>query len=273
MIHAMLHAPLLAAAPADDNLFKLGHQYGTDKVQHGFLPIYARAFGDPAKLSAFLEVGVFRGSSLRMWRDYFINAQIYGLDGFTGVMGNGQVYCQGSCVDEATGGTLGPRVRLLQANQSDELAMERVVRELKAQKLQLDVIIEDGSHLHRDQQLNLAQLFPLLRPGGMYSMEDVHTSFMQGYDERPRAWGTSYNFTLRFQTTGRIVSRHLSRAQTQYLETWVESMTPAVGEGGGRQHAERRSIASSSVVLIKKRLEPIAPKKHEHEARSSSVEG
>ena len=45
-------------------------------MRHGFLPIYADLFGDPYRLRALMEIGVFRGSSLMMWRDYFPEAQV-----------------------------------------------------------------------------------------------------------------------------------------------------------------------------------------------------
>lgn len=37
----------------------------------------------------------------------------------------------------------------------------------------MDVIIDDGSHASADQQMTLAELFPLLADGGWYFIEDL----------------------------------------------------------------------------------------------------
>lgn len=54
-----------------------------------------------------------------------------------------------------------------------------------------DLIIEDGSHRHADQQMNLALLMPLLKPGGLYFLEDLHTSLEPGYDEPAKGKDTT----------------------------------------------------------------------------------
>jgi len=244
------------ASNAAQRLFALGERYGTDKVQHGFLPIYARHINASA-VKPMLEVGVFRAASLRMWRDFLPHAQVYGIDGFTGVMGNGQRVCDGSCVNEARDGALGPRCHLLRADQANATQMRDVVLSLQRDGVALDVIIEDGSHMHRDQQLSLALLLPLVRPGGLYVIEDLHSSFAKGYDEPPRSSRTSYAVVSHFRASGRFVSRHVSAAQAAYLESWIASAEAMVGEGGGRDDPSRRTMASSSICLIRKRTTPI----------------
>jgi hypothetical protein len=37
-----------------------------------------------------------------------------------------------------------------------------------------DIVIDDGSHMHRDQIVSLEEIFPKLNPGGVYICEDVH---------------------------------------------------------------------------------------------------
>ena len=90
-------------------------------------------------------------------------------------MGNGKQLCDGSCVDEARDGALGPRCHLLRADQANATQMAAVVSALQHEGVSLDVIFEDGSHMHREQQTSLALLLPLLRPGGLYVMEDLHS--------------------------------------------------------------------------------------------------
>ena len=88
--------------------------------------------------------------------------------------------------------------------------------------LRLDIVIDDGSHKYRDQQLNLAQLLPLVRPGGYYVIEDVHTSLQRGYDAPPASDGTTLNVLQRFGRTRRMDgSPHLAPRQKRCaLMTW-----------------------------------------------------
>ena len=95
-----LAALLLGAATAKPScstpglplLDQLGRERGTDKstTNHAFTPIYSRAF-EPMRQTArrVMEVGVFYGSSILMWRDYFAKAEIVGVDPFAGLLGHG----------------------------------------------------------------------------------------------------------------------------------------------------------------------------------------
>ena len=56
-------------------------KYNTDKVQHGYLRIYDPIFSDYVdKEINLLEIGVFKGGSLFLWKDYFPKGQIFGID-------------------------------------------------------------------------------------------------------------------------------------------------------------------------------------------------
>lgn len=67
-------------------LTELGRKYGTDKVAHGFTDIYGALLDrDRGQVQRVLEVGVYYGASLTMWRDYFQNANVVGVDFFEGL--------------------------------------------------------------------------------------------------------------------------------------------------------------------------------------------
>jgi hypothetical protein len=91
------------------------------------------------------------GASLKMWRDYFPRARIYGLDMF-----------DASYLDDE-------RVRTFQGDQSDL----GFLAEVAAETGPLDVIIDDGSHWAVHQQMTLGFLFGHVRPGGLYFIEDL----------------------------------------------------------------------------------------------------
>lgn len=55
-------------------------KYGTDKssLQHNYTDIYYRFLNvDRPNIKNVLEIGVYQGNSLRMWRDFFQNASEY----------------------------------------------------------------------------------------------------------------------------------------------------------------------------------------------------
>ena len=137
---------------------------GTDKFgYHDYTPNYFKMFAPlkdaPLKL---LEIGVGGyadddrgGQSLEVWRDFFPNAQITGID------------IQKKTMD------LGPRVEILQGSQVDP----DFLKELVASHGPFDIIIDDGSHRNEHIVASFQMLFPTLAPGGIYVAEDVQTSF------------------------------------------------------------------------------------------------
>ena len=214
------------------NLTRLGTFYGTDKVVQGFTDVYDPRLG-PGRLTVrrVLEVGVFFGASLRMWRDYFPSAHVVGLDTFSGVDGWTNVWGDGRratfpdadrFLREWRRG-MHPRIQLLVGNQSDEHSMRDVVRRLQGSP-PFDIIVEDGSHLNHDQQTNLVQLLPLLVPGGLYILEDLHCSMQSGFDDPRGSYHTTLRALQRFNKTREMRSRHLSNDQSSAVEAWVQSV-------------------------------------------------
>jgi hypothetical protein len=137
----------------------LGIQYGTDKssLHHGYLDIYEKLFklsrNEPIKL---LEIGVLDGGSLKTWEAYFPHATIVGAD-------------------------INPAVRQYQTKRIeiailDQSNLQNLV-DIGIRSGPFDIIIEDGSHLWEHQTTTLKTLFPFLKPGGLYVVEDLQTNF------------------------------------------------------------------------------------------------
>ena len=116
----------------------------------------------------------------------------------------------------------------------------------------MDLIVEDGSHIFRDQQTNLAWLLPLVRPGGVYVIEDITSSSQPTYYKFAPANGTfsSDQTTLHvmqhFNRTLHIKSKHLSAQECCYLDTWIASAEVIVTRG--KTH--------SSLCVVRKRETP-----------------
>lgn len=141
-------------------LDELAALHGTDKgtkpVRSGLTPKaytleYEQVFEELA-VKTLLEIGVSRGASIRMWFDYFPDAHIIGLD------------------IERTLVQAHPRFSFYRGNQADAELLEGII----ARHAPFDVVIDDGSHRLFDQITSLDLLFPHVRSGGLYAIEDLH---------------------------------------------------------------------------------------------------
>ena len=111
-----------------------------------------------------LELGVWKGDSLEMWRAGFPRATIVGID------------IDPPAVD------LGRRVRVEGGDAADP-AFLRAVREKHAPD-GFDVIIDDASHEAQPTAASLAHLFiDHLRPGGTYIVEDWITGYLADFPD------------------------------------------------------------------------------------------
>lgn len=136
----------------------LGNHYGTDKATdlggHAYTEIYESLLGDSRyHVNQVLEIGSYRGASLKMWHDYFPRATVIGLDR--------------EPVDPGIDQDAFPRIRLILGDVRDPAVIARI-REIAP----FDLIIDDGSHLKEEIDSALSSFFPLLEPGGLYAIED-----------------------------------------------------------------------------------------------------
>lgn len=142
-----------------DPLTRLGTKYGSDKVDHGCCALYDRVLcAERERVVKMLGIGVLTGTSLRMWRDYFACASVHGLD-----IEPPQLQPE-------------PRIVLHQGDQASRRSLNAL---LASSGTEFDLIVDDGGHTMEQQQVSIGFLFPLLRPGGLYIIEDLHTSFAQ----------------------------------------------------------------------------------------------
>jgi cephalosporin hydroxylase len=140
-----------------------------------YLPIYNDLLesyvGTRVKM---LEIGVYQGGSLALWRRYFgERATIFGVD------------IDPDCA--AFDGQYG-QVRL--GSQDDPAFLRRVVKEMGG----VDVVLDDGSHIARHQRASFEAVFPLLSDGGLYIIEDLHTAYWWDYGGGLRRRGSAIEF-------------------------------------------------------------------------------
>jgi hypothetical protein len=191
-------------------LEQLCKTHPTDKCafKHGYTDFYETLFaplrGKPARL---LEIGVDQGHSLRLWEAYFSEAKIFALD-----------------IEPKTQFD-GPRVATMVADQGSR---EDLAKALGRFGGGFDVVIDDGGHRMDQQQISFAVLFPALKKGGIYILEDVHTSFpahYQGYGVDAGGGNSTYAMIDRFLRTGQIRSRYLRSAESRFLSENIAQCT------------------------------------------------
>jgi len=100
-----------------------------------------------------LEIGIYSGGSLDMWRDYFGPAcHLYGVD-----------------IEEAVRAYEDTNVHIHVGDQTDRAFWRRTLERIPS----LDVVIDDGGHRPEQQIATLESVLPHIRPGGVYICEDV----------------------------------------------------------------------------------------------------
>lgn len=134
---------------------RYGHEdftLGTDKGSvHSYIPIYEDVLFN-LKIKSLLEVGVFTGSSLKVWEEYLPGAKVVGIDTDVSLV-KPSLKLQRAKVIQSDSRTFTPE-------------LHRLVRKYS-------VIIDDGVHEIGHQLATLQNLWPLLEAGGVYFIEDV----------------------------------------------------------------------------------------------------
>lgn len=156
-----------------NSLHALVEKYGSDKNKSGYTDTtYFELFDkikdnvtdvleiglgtlDPSIPSSFVGITSFnphykQGGSLRVWRDYFVNANVYGVD------------IAEDCMFEEE------RIKTFLFDSAESNYVDYYLKNLN-----FDIIIDDGNHDPKYQIKTLRNLLPKLREGGLYIIEDV----------------------------------------------------------------------------------------------------
>lgn len=153
-------------------LQEIGLKYGTDKATtHFYLDNYEKYLGSwRDKEFMLLEIGVGNGSSIKMWREYFPNAKVYGID------------INPDCAGEG----------IFIGNIIDVTFWKKAMEEIGSP----DIVIDDGGHVGLETFLTFKNIFPLVRSGGFYFVEDTATFYNNHYSGAFESNGRAavYNF-------------------------------------------------------------------------------
>lgn len=169
---------LLSNASGDIERMIYGHKGRIiDKWTH-YPAIYERHFASfRGKPVTMLEIGVYMGGSLELWRSYFgPDATIFGID-----------------IDPQCASRVDPPNQVRIGSQGDPLFLASVIGEMGRP----DIILDDGSHIAEHQAASFRALFPSLKNGGLYVIEDAHTSYWRDFQGGYRRAGTAVELAKR----------------------------------------------------------------------------
>ena len=136
-----------------------------DKLIHKWLhyfDIYHSHFSKYRnKKVTILEFGVFHGGSLQMWKKYFgKKARIIGVD------------INPKCKDLTE-----KQIEIYIGDQENRTFLRKLAKEIG----EVDIVIEDGGHTMKQQINTFEEIYPIVKKGGIFLIEDLHTSYWAEY--------------------------------------------------------------------------------------------
>jgi hypothetical protein len=167
-----------------------------------------------------LEIGVAHGGSLQMWKQYFgPQAHVYGVD-----------------VEPSVKRLEEPQVQIFVGDQSNAAFLKSIAAEIP----RIDILIDDGGHTMRQQEVTFETLFPYVSADGVYLCEDLHTSY----------WG---DFGGGYKRDGTFIE--LSKGLVDQLNAW-HSRSPKLAVSDFTRTAHSLHFYDSVLVIEKRQLQP-----------------
>ena len=142
---------------------------GDKGTGHNYIESYENLFKDIRyDAKNIFEIGVCGGYSLRMWKEYFPNAMIYGAD------------VNVECLDHNE-----DRIKVFHMDATNQRIIMDNFSKINYGDIRFDVIIDDGSHQMTDQRSSFMSLYPYLSDNGIYVIEDVSLTAGRNYPNEP----------------------------------------------------------------------------------------
>jgi hypothetical protein len=150
-----------------------------DRVIHKwdhYFEIYDRHFGRfRGKSPVVVEIGVYQGGSLQMWKDYFgAGAKIIGID-----------------INPSCAAFEEEDIRILIGDQGDRSFW----KDVRARFPRIDILIDDGGHTFVQQRVTFEEMFGHVDKDGVFLVEDVHTSYWPKWGGGFRRPGTFVEYS------------------------------------------------------------------------------
>lgn len=194
-------------------LNEIGIKYGTDKSSqhHNYLDYYESKISvNKDKKINLLEIGILFGQSTKMFKEYFSVGNIFSFD----------INNKKHLEEE--------RISILTGDQSDRTFLDFFEDDF------FDIIIDDGSHKMDHQQISLGILFKKLKRGGVYILEDLHTSDLNYIETKNHGLSlfnitadgnnSTINFLNGLKENGPFINYYLTKEEYDYLKDNIASL-------------------------------------------------
>ena len=158
-------------------LDRMGFLHGTDKasiqqtsgyirIAHDYLRHYDFLFGQfRAEKFPLVEFGCKKGDSLRMWEQYFPNAEVYGVD-----------------LDENAKQLEKGRIHIVIGDATSQETYDTLKASTGGSAF---IILDDASHAWGDQRRSFELFWDMVSPGGFYVVEDLQAGSAGAYPAYP----------------------------------------------------------------------------------------
>ena len=198
----------------------------SDKIkQHGYHRIHPWFIGHLKNVPVtLLEIGLKNNDSIELWKQYFNDVEVYGID-----------IDPKEYVSDA---------KLFKLDQSKQNELENFATIVNCK---FDIIVDDGSHVPAHQLKTINTLWALLKPGGIYIIEDIETSY----------WGSAKCYNYRFNANikkNNLIYQFVSCIKwinKEFAVKIVKSKEVVLSDEVLNE-TEIISFAYNSIVLIKK---------------------
>ena len=184
----------------DNNMTPI--KFTTDKINHGYMEVYLPLFTSLKDVKKVLEIGIYKGESLNLLSHFFQKGIIHGIDISDCSYLNSE------------------KIKTYVYNQENLNDLNKFI---SLTGNEFDLIIDDGGHTMRQQQISFGRLFKELKSGGVYIIEDLHTSVLDGY-KSDEDLITTLEMLNHFEKTGKIISNYISEEDRKYIEQSIKSI-------------------------------------------------
>ncbi|CAG8961756.1 hypothetical protein HYFRA_00006299, partial [Hymenoscyphus fraxineus] len=157
---------------------EIAMKWGTDKVTtHNYHYMYEK-YMEPIRdrKIKMLEIGLGcnmnygPGMSYHTWLEFFPNVDMYYIE------------YDAACVERWSANLTNAKIFT-----GDQASLPFLQHFITASGGAFDIIIDDGGHTMTQQITSLTTLFPIIKPGGIYFLEDLGTSYLSEYGAVPGA--------------------------------------------------------------------------------------
>ena len=145
-----------------------------------------------------------------MWLAYFNKAKVFGMD------------------DRHFADINDSRYTLFKGDQADRECLEKFISEFGGD---FDLILDDGGHHMKQQQISFGFLFPYVKPEGYYVIEDLHTSKLGGKFIDDKDFPKTLPLVETLKESNQFPSKYLTEEEIEYIQDSIEFVEIFYGSG------------------------------------------